>query len=117
MAVSISDDEFDILVGEALDEIPEEFWEKVDNVVVQVQDLPEDGSRNILGLYEGIPLSERDSWYAGVLPDIVWIFRTPLKAMARDEDDLREQIGITVVHEIGHFFGLDDHHLEELGWG
>jgi len=117
MAVEISDQAFDRLVGKALDTIPQAFWDRVDNVVVMVEDEPSDDDPDLLGFYDGIPLSERDSWYSGVLPDRVLLFRGPLKRMCRNRRELAEEIAITVVHEIGHFFGIDDDELDELGWG
>jgi predicted Zn-dependent protease with MMP-like domain len=117
MAVEISDEEFDDLVSEALDTIPEAFWQRVENVVVLVEDEPPDSDPDLLGYYDGIPLSERDSWYSGVLPDRVLLFRGPLKEMCHSREELAEEIAITVVHEIGHFFGFDDHDLGDLGWG
>jgi predicted Zn-dependent protease with MMP-like domain len=117
MSVEISDDDFDVLVGEALDTIPESFWDRVDNVVVMVEDEPPDDEPDLLGVYDGIPLSERDSWYSGVLPDRVLLFRGPLKRFCRDRAELADEIVITVIHEIGHFFGIDDAELDDLGWG
>ncbi|MDR1265916.1 MAG: metallopeptidase family protein [Propionibacteriaceae bacterium] len=117
MAVDISDQEFDELVAEALDTIPERFWDRVDNVVVLVESTPPSDEPDLLGFYDGTPLSERDSWYSGVLPDRVMLFREPLKAMCADRAELAEEIAITVVHEIGHFFGFEDHDLDDLGWG
>jgi predicted Zn-dependent protease with MMP-like domain len=117
MAVDISDDDFDELVSEALDTIPEEFWERVDNVVVVVEAEPPEDEPDLLGLYDGIPLSERDSGYGMVLPDRVILYRSTLKELCDDRDDLAEEIAVTVVHEIGHFFGFDDHDLDDLGWG
>jgi len=117
MAVEISDQAFDHLVSKALDTIPQAFWDRVDNVVVMVEDEPGDDDPDLLGFYDGIPLSERDSWYSGVLPDRVVLFRGPLKRMCRNRRELAEEIAITVVHEIGHFFGIDDDELDELGWG
>jgi predicted Zn-dependent protease with MMP-like domain len=117
MAFEISDEDFDELVSEALDLIPEEFWERVDNVVVLVEDEPPEDEPDLLGLYDGIPLSERDSMYGAVLPDRVFLYRGPLKRYCDDIDDLAEEIAVTVVHEIGHFFGIDDDELDEMGWG
>jgi len=117
MAVDISDDDFDDLVSQALDTIPEAFWERVENVVVMVEDEPDPEEPNLLGVYDGIPLSERDSWYSGVLPDRVLLFRRPLKEFCRDREELAEEIVVTVVHEIAHFFGIEVDHLDELGWG
>ncbi|MDR1450365.1 MAG: metallopeptidase family protein [Propionibacteriaceae bacterium] len=116
MAVDVSDEEFDQLVGEALDSIPGRFWERVENLVVLVEPRPPADEPDLLGLYEGIPLSERDSSYGAALPDRVLIFREPLKRIAQDRADLADQVAVTVVHEIGHFFGFDDDDLDELGW-
>ena len=117
MAVEISDADFDEAVSQALDQIPQEFLDVLDNVVILVEDEPSGPEKDLLGLYEGIPLSERDSQYGGVLPDHIFIFRQPLKSVCSSVDELIEEIGVTVVHEIAHFFGIEDDHLHELGWG
>jgi predicted Zn-dependent protease with MMP-like domain len=116
--IDVSPERFEELVADALDEIPEELAELVDNVAVMV----EEGSFHgrLLGRYEGVPLTARDSWYGTgnlVMPDRVTIFRLPICAMARSEADVVRQVGITVVHEIAHHFGIDDSRLHELGWG
>ncbi|MDR2973854.1 MAG: metallopeptidase family protein [Propionibacteriaceae bacterium] len=113
----MTDDAFDEAVSEALDQIPGQFLEALDNVVILVEDEPEGDNKDLLGLYEGTPLSERDSLYGGVLPDRILIYRGPLKRMCVDAEDLVEEIGVTVVHEIAHYFGIEDDHLNELGWG
>lgn len=111
----VSSEEFDDLVSAALDDIPPELARAMDNVAVFVEDEPpEDG---LLGLYEGVPLTERDSAYAGVLPDRITIYRQPIRAIAADAADIVQQVRITVVHELAHHFGIDDDRLEELGWG
>jgi predicted Zn-dependent protease with MMP-like domain len=115
MAVEISDDDFDEAVSDALDRIPEQFLDALDNIVVLVVDDPPE--RDLLGLYQGIPLPERDSMYAGVLPDQIFIYRSSMKRVTHSREDLIEQIVVTVVHEIGHYFGLDDDRLHDLGWG
>ncbi len=117
MAVEISDDAFDELVGDALDQVPAEFLEALDNVVILVEEEPDGPEKDLLGLYEGIPLSERDSYYGAVLPDRIFIYRGPLKRLCDSPEELVEEIGVTVVHEIAHFFGIEDDHLDELGWG
>ena len=117
MAVVISDADFDEAVSEALDQVPAQFLDLLDNVVVLVEDEPDGPDKDLLGLYEGIPLSERDSTYGAVLPDRIFIYREPLKRICDDMDELIEEIGVTVVHEIAHFFGIEDDHLDELGWG
>jgi predicted Zn-dependent protease with MMP-like domain len=117
VAVTLSDDEFDQAVSEALDQVPAEFLELLDNVVILVEDEPDGPDKTLLGLYEGIPLADRDTHYGGVLPDHIFIYRGPLKRYVASVDELVEEIGVTVVHEIAHFFGIEDDHLGELGWG
>jgi len=117
MAVDITDEAFDEAVSQALDQVPQEFMDMLDNVVILVEDEPDGPDKDLLGLYEGIPLSERDSYYGVVLPDHIFIYRGPLKRMCESKEELVEEIGVTVVHEIAHFFGIEDDHLDELGWG
>lgn len=107
---------FDRLVSEALDEIPRALTERMDNVVVQVA-ARNDEEPTILGLYDGIALTERMSDYGGVLPDTIWIYREAILDICQDEDHVREEVLITVVHEIAHHFGIDDDRLHALGWG
>jgi predicted Zn-dependent protease with MMP-like domain len=107
---------FEELVSDALDLIPREFAKAMDNVVVLVEDFnPEVPS--ILGLYHGIALTERTSNYGGVLPDRISIYRRPILAFCQNEQEVIEEVAVTVVHEIAHHFGIDDHRLHELGWG
>ncbi|MFV0535542.1 MAG: metallopeptidase family protein [Cumulibacter sp.] len=106
---------FDRMVSEALDEIPPELTKRMDNVVVQVA-ARNDEEPTLLGLYDGVALTERLDDYAGVLPDTIWIYRDAILDMCRDEDDVRAEVRITVVHEIAHHFGIDDARLHELGW-
>jgi predicted Zn-dependent protease with MMP-like domain len=107
---------FEELVSDALDLIPPELAAAIDNVVVLVADRdPEDPE--LLGLYQGIALTERDSSYAGALPDTITIFRDSLLEICETEDDVIEEVAITVIHEIAHHFGIDDERLHELGWG
>jgi predicted Zn-dependent protease with MMP-like domain len=106
---------FGELVGQALDELPEELGARLDNVAIVVEDANEEDPE-LLGLYEGIPQTER--WdYAGVLPDRIAIYRVPLCEMCADERELVEEVKITVVHELAHHLGIDDRRLHELGWG
>ncbi|SHX60172.1 putative zinc metalloprotease [Mycobacteroides abscessus subsp. abscessus] len=85
-------------------------------MVVLVQDHhPEDP--DLLGLYEGIALTERDSFYAGALPDTITIYREPLLEMCSSEQEVVDEVTITVIHEIAHHFGIDDERLHQLGWG
>lgn len=105
---------FDELVSNALDLIPVELTAAMDNVVVLVSDRhPEE---DLFGLYEGVALTERDSDYAGVLPDTITIYRDALLDVCDSEDDVVDQVAITVIHEIAHHFGIDDDRLDELGW-
>jgi predicted Zn-dependent protease with MMP-like domain len=113
--VDVPVERFEELVADALDEIPEELWRLVDNVVVVVREGIEGSS--LLGLYDGIPLTDRDASYDGmVLPDRISIFRRPILAMCGDEAEVVEQVRITVIHEVAHHFGIDDDRLHELGW-
>lgn len=114
--VEISEDDFEALVTEAMEDLPAEILDGLDNVVIVTEDEPEDGS-DTLGVYEGTALTERDSSWFGALPDRVVLFRGPLTRMCEDEDELYEEIAITLVHEIGHFHGIDEDRLHELGWG
>ncbi|CAN5759265.1 metallopeptidase family protein [soil metagenome] len=111
----ISEERFEQLVGEALDEVPDALWDRFDNVAVVVSDAHPD-EPDLLGLYEGIPLTERGWDYAGVLPDRISIYRLPLCEMCGDERELVDEIAITVVHELAHHCGIDDGQLHALGW-
>ena len=113
----MSAERFDELVSMALDTIPAEISAQVDNLVVLVEDDPPEGSGVLLGLYEGIPLTSRDHWYAGVGPDRITIFRNPLLSLCDDEMQIIDEVRITVVHEVAHHFGIDDDRLHELGYG
>lgn len=117
----MTDNEFDDVVGEALDGLPDWVHKVLDNVVVMVDDHPTrqqdpDGD-GLLGLYEGISLYERGNDYSAVMPDTITIFRKPHLAMGLNHDELRDEIRTTVVHEIAHHLGIDDARLHELGWG
>jgi len=109
--------EFDAAVSEALDLVPAELLALLDNVVVLVEAEPDPADPDLLGLYEGTPLTERGDAWAGSLPDRITIYRGPLTRMCEDADDLREEIAVTVVHELAHHFGIDDDRLHALGWG
>ena len=112
------------LVERALEGLPPELAQLLDNVAIVVEDWPDystplvswESDDALYGLYEGIPLTERTAGYYGVLPDKITIFRGPLE---RDfaQDELEEQVRVTVVHEIAHYFGFDEDRIEELGWG
>lgn len=107
---------FEELVGDALDELPAELTRLMDNVVVLVEEQnPEEP--DLLGLYEGVALTERGTDYGGVLPDRIFLYRAAILAVCETEDEVVNEVAITVVHEIAHHFGIDDERLHELGWG
>lgn len=112
----LSMEEFETAVSDALDEIPTALTDMMDNVVILVEEEPPPEDPSLLGLYEGVPLTERDTGWAGMLPDSITIFRRPLEEMCETRESLIEQIKITVVHEIAHHFGIDDDRLDALGW-
>lgn len=112
----LSDDEFDAILDAALDELPAGVTDELDNVALFVVDEPEDGDPRLLGLYDGTPIGERG--LAGFeMPDNIFLYRNNLVAFARDEEHLKREIVITIVHEIAHFYGIDDDRLHEIGWG
>ncbi len=113
----MSDEDFETAVDDAIDAIPEDLLQMVDNVVILIEDEPEGDDPDLLGLYDGIALTERgDSGY-GELPDRIFIYRGPTLRMCEDAQHVREEVAITVVHEIAHHFGIDDERLHALGWG
>jgi predicted Zn-dependent protease with MMP-like domain len=114
---AMSEAEFDEAVGDALDLIPEELARLMSNVAVLVDEEPPAQEPDLLGLYEGVPLTERDGWWdAGSLPDRITIFRGPLTRACVDREELLDEIAVTVVHEVAHHFGISDERLHELGW-
>lgn len=119
--VRLSRRQFEALVAEALDAIPDGLGQMMDNVVVLVEDWPTDDQRGehdtLFGFYEGTDLTQRSPLdYSGVLPDRITIFRGPLCQAFETDDDLVDQVYVTVVHEVAHHFGITDERLEELGW-
>lgn len=109
--------EFERLVIDELDLLPDDMVDGLVNVVFVTEDRPEDGALQLLGLYDGIALTERGDYGFGELPDRIILFREPMLAACDDLDQLRDEIHITLVHEIAHFYGIDDARLHELGWG
>jgi predicted Zn-dependent protease with MMP-like domain len=107
---------FEDLVSDALDLIPAEFAHAMSNVVVLVEEFNTEEPA-ILGLYQGVALTERTSDYGGVLPDRISIYRRPILSVCDSDEDVIEEVAITVVHEVAHHFGIDDRRLHELGWG
>ncbi|ANH37306.1 Possibl zinc metallo-peptidase [Nocardioides dokdonensis FR1436] len=108
---------FDALVDAALDEIPEELSSLVRNVVVLVEEEPPpEEPRDLLGLYDGVAMTQRDSWSPPGLPDRIFLYRGPLLDLCDTADELAHEVRITVVHEIAHHFGIDDARLHDLGY-
>ena len=116
MSLNLTPEEFERIVIDELDELPDEMVDGLENVVFVCEDRPEDGSLDLLGEYQGIALTERDRYGFGELPDRIVLFREPLLAICDDLDQLRDEIHVTLVHEIAHFYGIDDDELHRLGW-
>jgi predicted Zn-dependent protease with MMP-like domain len=113
--VSVTRERFEELVVEALDGLPAWVHDAMSNVEVLVEDLPPPDQRNLLGLYHGVPLTDRGSNYAWVAPDTITLYRaTIMRVAGHDEDQVRAQVRRTVVHEVAHHFGIDDDRLHEL---
>ena len=111
----MSPQRFEELVSDALDQIPAKLAAAIDNVVILVEARNPD-EPDLLGLYEGIALTERDTSYAGSLPDAITIYRDALLDVCETEDEVVEEVVVTVIHEVAHHFGIDDERLHELGW-
>ncbi len=113
--------QFEDVIREAIDRLPDWVHNALDNVEVLVIDEPDEEhdpeGQGLLGLYIGLPLSERGVDYAGELPDVIYIFRRPHLELGLPPDQLRDEIVRTLIHEIAHYFGIDDDHLDEIGWG
>ena len=116
MAVEMNPDRFEELVADAVDEIPDELFAKIENCIWMVEDEPPEDEPELLGFYDGIPLSERTTSYGVVAPDRIMIFRGPHLRMCVDSDDVAEEVRVTVWHEIAHYFGIDDDELDEWGY-
>ncbi|ORC07492.1 hypothetical protein B4U45_13690 [Mycobacterium persicum] len=116
MAVRMDPQRFDELVSDALDLLPRELAAAMDNVVILVADR-HPGDHDLLGLYEGVALTERDSDYAGALPDAITIYRDALLDVCEPADEVVDQVAIPVIHEIPHHFGIDDAGRDERGGG
>lgn len=107
---------FEALVVDELDRLPDDMVDGLDNVVFVVEDRPEDGSLGLLGLYDGLALTERTQYGMGELPDRIVVYREPHLAECESEDELRDEVHTTLVHEIAHYYGIDDRQLHEMGW-
>jgi predicted Zn-dependent protease with MMP-like domain len=109
-------DRFEDLVAGALDQVPADLADLMDNVVVLVEDDPPPHDPDLLGLYVGTPLTDRGDGYTMALPDTITVFRNPTLAMCSSEDEVVAEVQVTVVHEIAHHFGIDDERLHDLGY-
>lgn len=116
MSLDLSPEEFEKVVIAELDELPDEMVDGLENLVFVTEDRPADGSLDLLGLYEGVALTERDRYGFGELPDRIVLYREPLLAICETLDELSDEIHVTLVHEIAHYYGIDDDQLHELGW-
>ena len=116
MSLDLTEEEFEKIVVDELDELPDEMVDGLENLVFVTEDRPADGSLDLLGLYEGTALTDRDQYGFGELPDRIILYREPLLAISETLDELRDEIHVTLVHEIAHYYGIDDDLLHELGW-
>ena len=114
LVIDVEPGRFEDMVVTALDGLPEDLGQLMRNVAVTVEHDP--GPPGLLGLYQGIPLTSRTTDYAGVLPDRITIYRLAICAVCQSEDEVVDQVRRTVVHEVGHHFGIGDDRLRELGW-
>lgn len=128
----MSDEEFESVIEEALESIPEKFLEALENVAIVMEDEPGEYHLDtleapdslgasyfddeLLGLYDGIPLTERGDYYDGDIPDVITVFKGPHERSFASREQMVEEIGKTVIHEIGHYFGIDDERLYEMGY-
>lgn len=113
--ITVSEERFDELVDDALDEIPDEFLPHMRNMVILVQDRNEEDP-TLLGLYEGVALTERTFDHTGFLPDAISIYKGALEEHCSTEEQLAAEVRVTVLHEVGHYFGMSEGHLHRLGW-
>ncbi|MFG6491789.1 metallopeptidase family protein [Microbacterium sp. P03] len=107
---------FESLVVSELDRLPDDMIDGLDNVVFVVEDRPEDGSLDLFGLYDGWAITERERYGTGELPDRIIVYREAHLAACEDVAELQDELHTTLVHEIAHFYGIDDERLHELGW-
>jgi predicted Zn-dependent protease with MMP-like domain len=108
--------DFEHLVEEAMATVPSEFVHQLHNVAVMVEDWSPAGGPELYGLYEGVPLTKRGNWYTGTLPDRITIYRQPILRHSRTRAEVAARVRSTVLHEIGHYFGIGDRRLHELGY-
>lgn len=113
--------EFKAVVQQAMDNLPEWVHKALVHIEIRVTDEPgeeaEPGEDDLLGLYVGTPLTERSVGDLPALPDVIYVYRLPHLELQLPHDELREEIATTLIHEVAHYFGIDDDHLDEIGWG
>jgi len=109
-------EDFERLVVDELDLLPDDMVDGLDNVVFLVEDRPEDGSLDLLGLYDGVAVTERGDYGFGELPDRIIVYREPHLDIVDTVEELRDEVHTTLVHEIAHYYGIDDAELHRLGW-
>ncbi len=114
--LNVSANDFETLVSDGLDTLHDDMLKELDNIIFLVEDRPSDGSE-ILGVYEGFSLAERNVYGYGEEPDRIILFRENLLAHCADLEELKREIRITLVHEIAHFYGISENRIHELGWG
>jgi predicted Zn-dependent protease with MMP-like domain len=113
--------EFESVIQGTMEQLPQWVREALHNIEILVAEEADEHldpeGQDLLGLYVGLPLPERDANYAGEVPDVIYIFRQPHLELGLPPDELREEIAKTLIHEIAHYFGIDDDHLDRIGWG
>lgn len=121
--MKVSEEEFEGLVAEAINSLPENFKEKMENIAIAIEDLPSQelliemkikSPYGLLGLYRGVPYPRRGIWYRNVLPDKIIIFKKPIEVRCRNREDIKESVRRVVIHEIGHYFGLNEADLRKI---
>ena len=126
--IDVDDETFAAAVTDGIATVPDELMKMADNVAIFVEDEPgpdhadpelsDEENAGLLGIYLGTPLTERDTWWsAGSLPDQIVLFRGPLTRMCDSLDQLRDEVAVTIVHELAHHFGIEEERLHALGWG
>jgi predicted Zn-dependent protease with MMP-like domain len=111
--MKLTRDRFQQLVQEAMKAIPRKYLKQIKNVAILVEDYPPPG-QNLLGLYHGVPLNHRGSYYGNVPPDVIVLYKVPIESLGASEDAVREKIEEVLLHEIGHYFGLEEEALREI---
>lgn len=112
-------EEFELVVKKALNGLPNEIASRLENIEITVEERPQGSSAKkmlLLGLYQGIPLDKRGHYYAGVLPDKITLYQKNIEAVCSSEDEMIMQIQKTLLHELGHYFGLSEKRLRQLGY-